>query len=257
MEHAQCYNASNHWSALTDGRMKYIQRAWAGDEQLFNLTSDPAETTEVSRSPEYAEELTRWRARLAQQFEAEGRGEGWVKDGQLVRRVKSTTYSPHYPKTPAPPPMPAPSAGDEVVMNANGGTANCGTNDCWRPYSVEGQDMLQMIDAAVLCLSLAHDTTLEVQICSDYPSADQHFSTSKLSGGTVAVTHAPSGRCVGASKTSGAKPQLVACDSSSDEQSWVFGASGRLCASKFGGLCLRAGSSQVVVAEVSTSVAFV
>ena len=45
MEHAQCYNASNHWSALTDGRMKYIQRASAGDEQLFNLTAYPGETT--------------------------------------------------------------------------------------------------------------------------------------------------------------------------------------------------------------------
>lgn len=179
MEHAQCYNATNHWSALTDGRMKYIQRAWAGDEQLFNLTSDPSESTEVSRLPEYAEELALWRARLVEQFEAEGRGKDWVKDGELVRRTKSATYSPNYPKAPAPPPMPAPSAGDVVVMHANGGTANCGTNDCWRTSSVEGQDTLAMINAPDLCLSLAHNTTLEVQICVDYPSAEHHFVTNR------------------------------------------------------------------------------
>ncbi len=40
MEHNTCYNLTNHWSALTDGRMKYIFRAWKGDEQLFNLTAD-------------------------------------------------------------------------------------------------------------------------------------------------------------------------------------------------------------------------
>lgn len=257
MEHSQCYNASNHWSALTNGRMKYIQRASVGDEQLFNLTADPGEIAEVSRLPEYAEELALWRSRLAEQFEAEDRGEAWVKDGQLVRRVKSTTYSPHYPKAPAPPPMPAPSAGDTVVMHVNGGTANCGTNDCWRASSIEGQDTLEMIDSPNLCLSLAHDTTLEVQICSDYPEADQHFSTQGQSGKIVAIAHAPSGRCIAASKTTGAKPQLVACNSSSDEQSWVFGASGRLCASKFGGLCLRSGSSEGAVAETFTSAAFV
>jgi arylsulfatase A-like enzyme len=38
-EHDVVYNASNHWSALTDGRAKYIFRAQHGDEQLFNLTA--------------------------------------------------------------------------------------------------------------------------------------------------------------------------------------------------------------------------
>lgn len=30
MEHSTCYNASNHWNALTDGRMKYIFRSPMG-----------------------------------------------------------------------------------------------------------------------------------------------------------------------------------------------------------------------------------
>ena len=43
LEHTTCYNASNHWSALTDGKMKYIFNADPTQsvlpkEQLFNLT---------------------------------------------------------------------------------------------------------------------------------------------------------------------------------------------------------------------------
>eukprot|EP00927_Polykrikos_kofoidii_P062626 TRINITY_DN57425_c0_g1_i1.p1 TRINITY_DN57425_c0_g1~~TRINITY_DN57425_c0_g1_i1.p1 ORF type:complete len:588 (+),score=47.09 TRINITY_DN57425_c0_g1_i1:75-1838(+) len=97
MEHATCYNMTNHWSALTDGRMKYIYRAWANDEQLFNLTADPAETTDVSSLTEYASELLLWRNRLVHQFESEGRGPDWVQNKTLVRRTKQQTYSPNYP----------------------------------------------------------------------------------------------------------------------------------------------------------------
>ena len=46
LEHTTCYNATNHWSALTDGKMKYIFNAcptcsFPAKEQLFNLTADP------------------------------------------------------------------------------------------------------------------------------------------------------------------------------------------------------------------------
>lgn len=88
---------TNHWSALTDGQIKYVFRAWADDEQLFNLTADPDETTEVSGLPEYSAELKLWRSRLVQQYEKEGRGNDWVRNGKLVKRTKSTTYSPNYP----------------------------------------------------------------------------------------------------------------------------------------------------------------
>ena len=33
LEHSTCYNMSNHWNGLTDGRTKYVYRAWRGDEQ--------------------------------------------------------------------------------------------------------------------------------------------------------------------------------------------------------------------------------
>lgn len=97
MEHSKCYNMTSHWSALTDGKIKFIYRAWAGDYQLFNLTADPGELTEVSRLPQYAAEVEKWRLRMVKQFEKEGRGSEWVQDGQLVKRTTPTAYSPFYP----------------------------------------------------------------------------------------------------------------------------------------------------------------
>lgn len=44
---------TNHWSALTDGRIKYIFNAWDATEELFNLTADPGETTQLQNSPQY------------------------------------------------------------------------------------------------------------------------------------------------------------------------------------------------------------
>ena len=37
------YNEAVHWNSLTDGRMKYIFRAYFADEQLFDLEDDPEE----------------------------------------------------------------------------------------------------------------------------------------------------------------------------------------------------------------------
>lgn len=34
---------------------------------------------------------------MVAQFEAEGRGSDWVKDGKLQRRTKPQTYGPNYP----------------------------------------------------------------------------------------------------------------------------------------------------------------
>ena len=96
MEHDIVYNATNHWSALTDGRVKYIFRAYWGDEQLFNLTADPAERRDLSRVESYGPTLALWRQRMVDQFEAEGRGASWVKDGQLQRRTEGQMYSPNF-----------------------------------------------------------------------------------------------------------------------------------------------------------------
>jgi len=53
LEHGEVYNMTNHWSALTDGHMKYIFNAWDATEELFNLTADPGETTQLQNSPQY------------------------------------------------------------------------------------------------------------------------------------------------------------------------------------------------------------
>lgn len=98
MEHTTCYNATNHWNALSDGSIKYIFNAFSATEQLFNLTSDPYELVDISEDPAMSHELALWRQRLVRQFEQEDRGPKWVKDGKLQQRSASQTYSPNYPK---------------------------------------------------------------------------------------------------------------------------------------------------------------
>ena len=98
MEHNICYNSSNHWSAITNGRMKYVYRATFGDEQLFDLSADPTETIDVSSDVDHQSVLLQYRKEMIAQFVREERGEGWVKNGELVRRTQGTTYSPNYPK---------------------------------------------------------------------------------------------------------------------------------------------------------------
>jgi arylsulfatase len=95
LEHDTCYNMTNHWSALTDGKFKYVFQAWNASEQLFNLTADPGERQDLAGKDTVT--LERWRERLVAQFEQEKRGEGWVRSGRLVRRTTSQLYSPHYP----------------------------------------------------------------------------------------------------------------------------------------------------------------
>lgn len=97
LEHDLLYNASCHWSAWTDGRVKYVFNALDATEQLFNLTADPYEMTDVSGEAAYQPVLAQWRDTLVQQFEREGRGPAWVKNGVLQKRPQSQLYSPNYP----------------------------------------------------------------------------------------------------------------------------------------------------------------
>ena len=100
MEHNICYNNSNHWSAVTDGRIKYIYRANFGDEQLFDLIQDPMEKVDVSNHLEqYGSVLKKFRNIMIDQFVNEKRGDDWTKNGKLVRRKIGTTYSPNYPSS--------------------------------------------------------------------------------------------------------------------------------------------------------------
>ena len=97
LEHNLCYNTTNHWSALTDGHMKYIFQAYFDDEQLFDLDFDPEELFNLAFEEEWQDELAMWRQRMVAQLEEEQRGPGWVLGGKLMRRVQPQMYSPHYP----------------------------------------------------------------------------------------------------------------------------------------------------------------
>ena len=96
LEHDIVYNVTNHWNSLTDGHMKYIFRAYFGDEQLFNLDADPRELNNIASS--LPAEVEKWRKRMIDQFTLERRGSEWISNGTLLKRVKSQLYSPNYPR---------------------------------------------------------------------------------------------------------------------------------------------------------------
>lgn len=95
LEHSETYTEENYWSAITDGKMKYIWFFSTGEEQLFNLIEDPQELTNLADSEEYSEELILWRKRLGEHLSE--RGDGFAKGGIPVIRENSVTYSPNYP----------------------------------------------------------------------------------------------------------------------------------------------------------------
>ncbi len=95
LEHDICYDKTNHWNALTDGREKYIFHAFDGREQLFNLVDDPGELNDLSSDSQHNSTLRNWRNRMIEHLSE--RGENWVKSGQLALRPDSIRRSPHYP----------------------------------------------------------------------------------------------------------------------------------------------------------------
>ncbi|MFP4502210.1 MAG: arylsulfatase [Candidatus Hydrogenedentota bacterium] len=96
LEHDVCYSKRNHWTALTDGKTKYIFHAFDGEEQLFDLVNDPGEETDLAKMPAHSDTLRTWRSRMVEHLAP--RGETWVKDGELVLHKDSIKYSPNYPK---------------------------------------------------------------------------------------------------------------------------------------------------------------
>jgi arylsulfatase len=95
LEHDICYDPSNHWSALTDGKKKYIFHARDGEQQYFDLESDPGETTDLAGDPRHTREIGQWRQRLVEYLRE--RGDTFVKNGDLALRPESTLFSPNYP----------------------------------------------------------------------------------------------------------------------------------------------------------------
>ena len=95
LEHTTTYEAANYWTALTDGKTKYIW-FFDGREQLFDLKKDPYECNNLSSKPAHQKQLAMWRERMVEHLKE--RGESFVKDGKLQIRTKPLLYSPNFPK---------------------------------------------------------------------------------------------------------------------------------------------------------------
>ncbi len=95
LEHNICYSPQNNYSALTDGRSKYIYHAHHGEEQFFDLAEDPGELRDLAKDPTRREHVREWRQRLVAHLK--NRGPGYVANGDLVPRPKGLLYSPNYP----------------------------------------------------------------------------------------------------------------------------------------------------------------
>ena len=81
-----------NWAALTDGRMKYIRHLGDGHELLFDLRTDRYEQHDLTRTNQSA--VSYWRARLAAEFEREGRGPSFVlPDGSLPLARDCSRYA--------------------------------------------------------------------------------------------------------------------------------------------------------------------
>ncbi|MBI5281254.1 MAG: arylsulfatase [Candidatus Solibacter usitatus] len=95
LEHDVCYDKRNHWTALTDGKWKYIFHAYDGSEQLFHLETDRAEMHGLEGVAGHEQTLRRWRGRMAEHLAP--RGEKWVRDGRPIPRPQSMLLGPNYP----------------------------------------------------------------------------------------------------------------------------------------------------------------
>ena len=86
-----------YWCALTDGKIKYIWFMHTGEEQLFDLVKDPGEERNVAQAKPYQKQLAEMRQAMVRHLSE--RGDGFVKDGQLVKREQTLLYSPYYPQS--------------------------------------------------------------------------------------------------------------------------------------------------------------
>jgi len=95
MEHSMCYN-KDHWTALTNGRFKYIYYAYNGREQFLDLVNDPSELHNLTAESAYENVLHEWRQYMIGHFSE--RGEPFISNGKLAIRKQRLLYSPNYPK---------------------------------------------------------------------------------------------------------------------------------------------------------------
>jgi arylsulfatase A-like enzyme len=80
-EHSWCYAAEQEMQYLTDGKEKYVWFPRTGEEQLFDLRSDPLETRNLAQDAACRERVTLWRERLIRELSQ--RGDRWT-DGKSL-----------------------------------------------------------------------------------------------------------------------------------------------------------------------------
>lgn len=96
LEHSRCYGTDSGWVGLTDGRYKYVWHYERGDEQLFDLETDPHELHSINNDPEQSERMASFRAKMASHL-AE-RGPKWVSPtGELLINKNVSVTTPNYP----------------------------------------------------------------------------------------------------------------------------------------------------------------
>ena len=98
LEHAQIYEKDNAWVALTDGRYKYVYFTLTGQQQLFDLKSDPFEMKNLAAAEffEGNKNLVKmWRRKMINHLTI--RGEDWVEDGELKVQPKTIYYGINHP----------------------------------------------------------------------------------------------------------------------------------------------------------------
>jgi hypothetical protein len=246
LEHNTVYNETVHWSALADSGMKYVYRAFFGEEQLFNTTADPWEMVDLSTDPAHADTLQTWRARMVAQFEKEGRGPAWVADGKLVPRPQSINYGPNFPL----PPPPAPHSLLMIETCVDNAAAPLNHSMLWElqtaPASAAtNSTILRLITPSsqfgALCFNATTSSgAVDVDVC-DHSNPAQWFEMASNHRG--AITHTPSGLCLDVYESrasAGTHVQLYECASNQPNQQWTLGLSGRLFSDLSAGLCVTA-----------------
>jgi arylsulfatase A-like enzyme len=87
LEHASCYAPKDGWVALMDQRYKYVYYTVTGEQQLFDLQTDPREMRDLASEPASASLVKEWRHKMVKHLAV--RGETWVRDNDLVVQPKS------------------------------------------------------------------------------------------------------------------------------------------------------------------------
>lgn len=97
LEHSACYAPNSGWVALTDGRYKYVWYYSKGEEQLFDLSTDPYENRDLHAVAEQTERVAGFRTRMAEHLRE--RGDKWVSPAGELQVIKNVpVLTPNYPK---------------------------------------------------------------------------------------------------------------------------------------------------------------